>query len=398
MAINPSQIIKPRQKSKKAETAKVSDKAKTLTKVEDETEKGSLMDKINVFLAKLSRVPLTEKLFFVRHLAVMLKAGISLSAALKTLAKQTKNKYFVKILTDVSSKVEKGVNFTESLKPYQKVFGELFINMIEAGEISGKLEEVLGRLYIQLKKQHELKSKVKGALTYPTVIVVAMLGIGTFMMIVVVPKITDMFKEFDTELPLPTKIIIAVSDAVVNHGILVAIGLVLFIAVFVRILRTYKGKYYFQALILKMPVISPIIKKINLAGFARTISSLLKTDILIIKTFQITANVLGNLHYREALVDMSEKIKKGSTIYDTVSLYPELFPPVVTQMISVGEETGELDSILEELALFYESEVDQTMSNLPSIIEPILILVLGVGIGGMAVAIIMPMYAITESI
>jgi type IV pilus assembly protein PilC len=168
--------------------------------------------------------------------------------------------------------------------------------------------------------------------------------------------------------------------------------------VFIKVLKTYKGKFFFQAILLKLPIISPIIKKINLAKFSRTISSLLKTDIMIIKTFEISANVLGNLHYREAILMMGEKIKKGSQINEVISLYPKLFPPVVEQIVSVGEQTGELDNILTELADFYEGEVNKIMDNLPSIIEPILILALGVGVGGMAVAIIMPMYSMSAAI
>jgi type IV pilus assembly protein PilC len=294
--------------------------------------------------------------------------------------------------------VEKGSNFADAMKPYRNVFGELFISMIEAGELSGKLEAVLGELFIQMKKEHALISKVKGALTYPAVILFAMLGIGTFMIIVVVPKITDMFSDLDAELPLPTKILIGVSKALIEHGVLTVIFLVLFVIIFIRILKTNRGKFLFQSLLLNMPIISPIIKKINLARFARNISSLLKTDIMIIKTFQITANVLGNLHYRQALLDMSQGIKKGGKISEVIKGYPKLFTPVVAQMVTIGEDTGELDNILVELAEFYEEEVDQIMENLPSIIEPLLILILGVGVGGMAVAIIMPMYSITTQI
>lgn len=354
-------------------------------------------EKINDFLKRFGRVPLKEKLFFVQHLSVMIRAGISLSAALKTLTKQSENKFFAGLLLEISGNVKKGTSFAASLKPHQKIFGELFINMVEAGEISGKLEEVLGQLYIQMKKQHELMSKVKGAMTYPIVIITAMLGIGTFMIIFIIPKITGMFKEFNAELPLPTKILIGISNALVNHGILASILFIGLIILTVKILKTYKGKYYFQAFMLKLPIFSSIIKKINLARFSRTVSGLLKTDIMIIKTFQITASVLSNLHYRKALEEMSEKIKKGSQINEIVSKYPKLFPPIVCQMIAVGEETGELDNILVELAEFYESEVDQIMSNLPSIIEPLLILVLGCAVGAMAVAIVMPMYSITQS-
>jgi len=243
-----------------------------------------------------------------------------------------------------------------------------------------------------------LVSKVKGALTYPAVILVAMSGIGIFMMIFVIPKITVMFKEFNAELPLATKLVILLSDGLVEHGLLFLIGLVVFILLIVKLIKTKKGKYIFHGLLLKLPIFSPIIKKINLARFARTISSLLKTDIMIIKSFQITANVLGNVYYRDALNEMSNKIKKGGTINEVINNYPKLFPPIVTQMIAVGEETGELDYILEELAEFYEGEVDQTMNNLPAIIEPVLLLILGVVVGGMAVAVIMPMYSLTSAI
>jgi len=356
------------------------------------------VNKINLFLQKLTSVPLAEKLFFIQHLGIMLKAGISLSTALKTLAKQTTNKRFARIIADISRNVEKGVSFTESLKPHEKIFGQLFINMIESGEISGKLEEVLKRLYLQFKKNHELVSKVKGALIYPIVILIAMSGIGTFMMIAVVPKITAMFKDFNAELPLATKLLIKFSDSLVANGLLYLVALIVVILTIVQLIKTKRGRYAFHGLLLKLPIFSPIIKKINLARFARTTSSLLKTDIMIIKSFQIAANVLGNVHYRQALMEMSDKIKKGGTINEVVANYPKLFPPVVAQMIAVGEDTGELDYILEELAEFYEGEIDQTMNNLPAIIEPILILVLGLVVGGIAVAVIMPMYALTSVI
>ena len=356
------------------------------------------IDKINVSISRFFGVPLKEKLFFVQYLGIMLKSGISLSIALKTLSKQTSNKYFSEIINQLASSVEKGVSFTDSLRPFEKTFGELFINMIEAGEVSGKLESVLSQLYTQIKKQHELYSNVKGALTYPAVVLFVMCGMGVFMMIFVVPKMTDMLKSFNAELPMATKILIGFSDSIVKNGILTAVAFVVIILILVKTMKTYRGRYIFQAIILKMPIFSSIVKKINLANFSRTISSLLKTDIMIIKTFQITANVLGNLHYRQAVNEMAERIKKGSQINEVVSAYPKLFPPVVDQIISVGEQTGELDSTLAELADFYENEVEKIMDNLPSIIEPLLILFLGCAVGGIAVAIVMPMYTLTSAI
>lgn len=396
MDINSLDQQKPQEKIKQPEIESPAQPEPAAKK--EPKEKEGVMDKINRWLERFSPISISEKLFFIQHLSIMLKAGISLAVALKTLSKQTDNKRFSRIIGEVARNVERGVSFTESLKPYEKIFGQLTINMIESGELSGKLEEVLKRLYIQFKKNHELVSKVKGALTYPVVILVAMFGIGIFMMISVVPKITAMFKEFKAELPFVTKMLIGLSDSLVAHGVLYLIGLAVFVFIMVRLIKTKRGRSIFDELLLKLPVISPIIKKINLARFARTVSSLLKTDIMIIKSFQITANVLGNTRYREALNEMANKIKKGGTINEVITNYPKLFPPVVAQMIAVGEDTGELDYILEELAEFYEGEVDQTMNNLPAIIEPVLILTLGVVIGGMAVAIIMPMYTITSAI
>ena len=364
----------------------------------DEKEKKSIIDKINGFLLKLSKVPLKERLFFVRHLGIMLKSGISLSTALKTLAEQTENKYFKKVLSDVGVSVEKGSTFADSLKIYQKVFGAMFISMVEAGELSGKLEDVLQELYIQMKKENALISKVKGAMTYPAVIIIAMIGIGTFMIVVIIPRVTSTFVEMQVELPLPTKILIGISNAVIHNGLISIVSLIAFFILIFQILKTTKGKFIFQSILLKMPIFGPIIKKINIARFARNISSLLKTDIMIIKTFTITANVISNLHYKNAILDMASKIKKGGKLNEVIRNYPKLFNPVVTQMVAIGEDTGELDNILAELAEFYEEEVDQIMENLPSIIEPVLILLLGVGVGGVAIAIIMPMYSLTSAI
>jgi type IV pilus assembly protein PilC len=218
------------------------------------------------------------------------------------------------------------------------------------------------------------------------------------MMIFIIPKITSVFTEYQVTLPLATRILIGASDFLAHQWLVSFLGLGALIFIFKKILKTKKGKLFFQAIALHMPIFGPIIKKINLANFARTTSSLLKTDIMIVNAFQITAKVLGNLHYRQAILEISEEIKKGGQINEVIKRYPQFFPPMVTQMIMVGEQTGEITNILEDLAVFYEEEVDQIMQNLPSIIEPVLILLLGVGVGGVAIAVIMPMYSLSSSI
>lgn len=346
----------------------------------------------------LSSVNLKEKIVFTKNLQIMIRTGLSLSAAMKTLAVQTNNKYFQKILFDIQINIEKGNSFGDSLKKYPKVFNEIFISMIESGELSGNLEEVLDYLQTQMKKNHELISKVKGAMIYPTIVLIAMFGIGTAMMIFVIPKLISIFDEFKADLPAPTKILIATSNFLTHNGLLSFITLVVLIVAINFFHRTEIGKKIFHGFYLKAPILGPITRKINLARFSRTLSSLIKTDIPIIQSFGITSKTLGNVYYKKALAESVKEIEKGVTISQSISKYPKLFTPMVLQMLTVGEESGEVDEVLMEIADFYEEEIDQIMKNLPQIIEPVLILVLGFGVGAMAVAIIMPLYSLTESI
>jgi type IV pilus assembly protein PilC len=363
-----------------------------------EAQNQTVKTKKQLTLPFLHRVKLVEKVFFTQNLQVMVKAGLSVSVALRTLAQQTTNKTFQAILLDLYTKVDKGNSLADALALYPNVFPELFVNMIRAGEKSGKLEDVLLQLTIQLRKSHALIAKVRGALTYPVIVVTAMIGIGIAMITLVIPKITSIFEEVNATLPLPTRLLIAVSDFTVAYALWLAIGFVLLVMIFFQIIHTKKGRFIWHALLLKLPIISPILRKINLAKFARTFSSLIKTDIPVVQSFQITASTLGNSHYRQAIDDAAERVKKGVQIATILSEYPKLFPPLVVQMVSVGEETGTIDTILSELANFYEEDVDRTMSNLTSILEPILILILGAGVGALAVAIILPIYTLTQSV
>lgn len=347
---------------------------------------------------KIFDVPQSEKIFFVRHLGVMLKAGISLSKALKTISEQTKNKKMAFILSDIASRTDQGQSLAKSLGLHPTVFDELFVNMIQAGEVSGKYEEVLAELFQNMKKSHELKGKIKGAMIYPIIVIIAMIIIGVAMMLFVIPKLTSIFAEVNVELPLPTQILIAISNSVLQYGLWIGLGLIIIIGGAIMLFRQERPKFYLHAFLLKLPIFGTIIKKINIARFARTLSSLLKTDIPIIESLRITSRVVNNRLYRYALVDSTQNIKKGQTIESALKQRPRLFSGLITQMVLVGEETGSLDDILNELADFYEDEVQQIMDNLPSIIEPILMIILGVGVGGMAVALIMPLYSITQAI
>ncbi|MFA6918591.1 MAG: type II secretion system F family protein [Patescibacteria group bacterium] len=349
------------------------------------------------FLDKYQKVPAAAKIFLLQNISVMLKAGISLSEALKSLADQTKNRKLKNILLDVGEKIKGGGSFSESMMPYQKDFGELFINMIRAGEASGRLEDVLMELYIQSKKDYTLVTKIRNALTYPVIIIIAMITIASIMAVFVLPSMIKMFDDMNVELPLVTRLLIMLSHFIQKDGIYVLIGAIILIIVFIRTIKSKTGKHLSDSLILKIPVISGIIKQINLARASRSLSALIQTEIAIVETLTITSRVLGNSVYKLAFLDAAEKVKKGQKLASIFKEYPDIFPSSVIQMISVGEETGSLDNILKNLADFYEEEVTETMNNLPTIIEPVLMILIGIAVGGIAIAVLMPMYSLTQS-
>lgn len=367
-------------------------------KIEKDKKKKFGQTDLSTYLIKFQKVGLKDKIFFTKNLAVMLKAGLSLGQALHALAEQTANAKFKKILKQVEIKVKKGQSFADSLKEFPKTFPEIFISMIKSGETAGNLEEVLKQLHKQMKRDHELISKIKGAMIYPIIVITAMIGIGIAMMIFVIPKFITIFEEIQAELPLPTRILISLSHFTTHNGFFIALALIIIIGSLISFFRTKKGKRILHQIFLKLPVLSPIVKKINLARFTRTVSSMLKTNIPIVDTFKASSNILTNIYYKQALKESAEKIKKGQPINKSLAAHKDLFPPVVIQMATVGEESGSLDAVLEELANFYEDDIDQTMKNLPTIIEPILMLLLGLGVGAMAVAVLMPMYSLSQSI
>ncbi|MBI4093033.1 MAG: type II secretion system F family protein [Candidatus Kerfeldbacteria bacterium] len=350
------------------------------------------------FLDRFQSVPIVQKMFFTQYLEVMIRAGFSISRALQTLADQTSSRYFRRVILEIRGDVESGMSLSKSLAKHPRVFNEMYVNMISAGETSGKLDEVLNRLSIKMKKDHSLVGKIKGALTYPIIIVTVMLAIAILMTVVVIPKLTEVFKEANATLPFATKVLIAVSNFLIHNGLLVTVVAIAFISIWLRIIRSRKGKRMFDAAVLRIPILGPIVKKISLARFSRSLSSLLETNIPIIEAFAIIGRTMGNTFYREALHNAGINLKTGSTIAKSLRQYPRLFPPLVTQMIAVGEESGSLDSISGDLAGFYEDEVDQTMSNLSTIIEPVLMLLLGVGVAGIAVAVILPIYSLSQQI
>ena len=350
------------------------------------------------FLPSFNFIPLSEKMIFARHLSIMIGAGLSMTRALDILSLQTKNKNFSKIIKTTNESVKKGRALADSLDNYPKIFSELFVNMVRIGEASGNLEETLKMLAYQMEKDYELKSKVKSAMIYPIIIIVAMFGIGLLMMILVVPKLTQIFTEIKMDLPLSTKIIIGLSDFLSQHWLLGFFGVICLAILGRFIAKTSSGKKYIDWAILRLPIIGDIVKKINSARLARTLSSLIESSVPIVQGLQIIAGTLGNSFFRDSLTEAASAIQKGDQLSKFINNYPQLYPPMVGQMIAVGEETGTLGAILGKLADFYEEEVANITKGIASIIEPVLMVVIGAAVGFFAISMIQPMYSIMQGV
>lgn len=350
------------------------------------------------FAKIFGRISTKDKVMFARHTNVMLKAGLSLSQALKILIDQNPNPNFKKILQNIKIELEQGQSFAKSLAKYPRVFSSFFINIVKVGETSGKLEESLDHLAKKLQKDYELINKIRGAMMYPSIILAVMIIAILLIIIYVLPQLVDIFKEINVPLPWTTRTIITLSDIIQKFGLYILFGLVSVVGLFILAFRSKSGKMVFHRFSLKLPIIASILKEIDLAKFARTLNTLLISGVPIIKSFEITSEVVGNVLYKKAIFEATSFLKKGVRIIDILEKKPKLFPPLVCQMIAVGEETGSLDKILADLADFYEKEVTQTMDNLASIIEPILLIILGLGVAIIALSVFSPIYSLVEQI
>jgi len=343
-------------------------------------------------------VPLKDKMMLTRNLKVMISSGISIPRALKTLADQSKSKKFKKALLEISERIIKGENFSNALASYPGIFSPLFCSMVKVGEESGTLEKNLDILAKQMGREHALKSKIKEAMVYPTVIIMAMIGIGIMMLITVVPKLAKTFEELEAELPLTTKIVIGLGTFLSERWYLVVVILAVCVIFTQMTLKTKKGKREIDTLFLKLPAISPIIKKTNAAHMIRTLSSLIAAGVPLVRSLEIISETMGNFHYKKAIVSTIEKVKRGEKLSTALGPYQNLFPLTVIQMIEVGEETGETSGILEKLGDFYEEEISQATKNLTAVVEPVLMLIVGGVVGFFAISMIQPMYSMLSSI
>lgn len=350
------------------------------------------------FLNNLFTVPLKNKMIFCRHLAVMVASGLSLSKSLGILGEQEKNPTLKGILFKLREDVSKGVSFADAIAKYPKNFDSIFVSMIKMGELSGNLEEVLHILADQLEKDHKLISKVRGAMIYPAIIMVAMVVIGVLMMIFVIPKISGVFADFGAELPMSTKILLSISDFMASNALIVIGGMFFGSGLVYYFGKTSPGRKIYHYIFIKAPVIGPIVTKVNSARFSRILGSLLNSGTSLVEALEITADTLGNYYFKKVAKQASFEIQKGVTLSDVLAKHKKTFPYLIIQMVEVGEETGKTPDILKTLAGFYEEEVDQITKNLSSIIEPVLMLVIGGAVGLFAIAVIKPIYSVMGEI
>lgn len=345
-----------------------------------------------------THVRLRDKVIFATNVSSMIKAGLPLTRAIGVMERQTTNKNFKDVLAGLSGRVERGESLSQAIKGYPNVFPPFFGAMVAAGEESGNLPESLSIVGNQLNKTYELRRKVRGAMLYPIIVMMAIVSVGVLLMIYLVPILSNTFKELDITLPFTTRVLIATSDFMVGHTFIFLAGVCLVLLSFWYYAKTSIGKSFLQKMVLKIPVVGELVKKTNAAITMRTMSSLISSGVGMVDALIVTEGVLQNVHYRKVLIDASKEIGAGSSLADTFNGQEHLYPALVGEMVAVGEETGGLSEMLLKGAVFYEEEVEQATKSLSTIIEPVLMVVVGIAVGFFAIAMISPIYSLVDVI
>lgn len=349
------------------------------------------------FLGKIfNRVSFQELVTMTRQLATMVSAGLTLSESLDILEEQQENKKLKLTLNEVSSDVKGGHTLAQSLSRHKDVFPELYVNLVKSGESSGKLDIVLLKMADSLEKEREFRAKIKGAMIYPVIVLTMMLGVIILMMTFVIPKLTSLYKESELDLPLPTKILIATSDIFVNFWWVLLIGLTGGLVSLKKWSDTPSGRLALDALLLKVPIVGKLIINVTLTNLNRTFALLVAAGIPLLEAINIVEGVTQNLQFRNALKSSYMGVEKGLAFSTQLQNLP-VFPKIVGQMVRVGEETGKVDEVFGKLADYFESESDHLVKNLTVAIEPIVLIVLGVGVAFIVISIILPIYKLTTS-
>ena len=328
---------------------------------------------------------------FTRQFSTMIDSGLPLVQCLDILSKQTEDSGFRTVITEVMHDVEAGTTLAEAMGKHHNAFDSLYVNMVDAGEAGGILDKILQRLATYIEKAEALKRKIKSAMTYPAVVLAVAGAAMLFMLLFIIPVFAKVFADFGGTLPLPTRIVVAVSNFLKSSWYFIGAGIVALVFVFRRYRKTEKGGRQVDAFLLKAPVVGDLLRKGSIARFTRTLGTMISSGVAILAGLDITARTAGNKIIDEAIQATKTSIREGETIAQPLR-EAGVFPPMVVQMISVGEETGALDKMLEKIANFYDEEVNTAVETLTSIIEPIMIVIMGVAVGGMVVAMYLPMF------
>ena len=355
----------------------------------------SLADVTNTPLSKFSRLiaPVKTKdlVIFSRQFAVMISANVPVVESLLILIDQTNNISLKNMIADIAFEVEGGAFLSDAFAKRPKIFSEFFVNIIRSGETSGKLDEVLSYLADEMEKSYDMASKVKGAMIYPVFIICALFGVGIVLMVYVIPNLTSILTETGAELPMSTRAVISISNFLRNYSVLIILAVIAIVVAVKLYLKTYQGKRNFDIMKLQMPIFGKLFKYIYLMRFSRSLSTLLKGGVTITRSLEIVADVVGNVIYKELILATLESINDGnpfSTVFESSKYVPKMVP----QMISVGEKTGKIDSVLDRVTDFYSRESGNMLDNLSKLMEPLIMVLMGAGVGVMVAAVLLPMY------
>ena len=338
-----------------------------------------------------------EIVVFTRQFATMIDAGLPLVQCLEILGSQQTNVHFQKVINQVKSDVESGSTLADALGKHSKVFDELYVNLVAAGEVGGILDTILNRLATYMEKNLKLRRQVQGAMVYPTVVLVVAFAVTFVLLYFVIPVFEQMFRDFGGALPAPTQFVIDLSNSLRANVIPILVGLVFIVVLFRAIGRTPRGRLFYDGVALKAPVLGPLFRKVAVAKFTRTLGTMISSGVPILDALTITGKSAGNKVVENAITYTRERIAEGRTMADPLA-ETGVFPPMVVQMIAVGESTGAMDSMLQKIADFYEDEVDTAVAALTALLEPLMMVVLGVLLGGLIIAMYLPIFELAGNI
>src|SRR5712671_3801170 len=341
------------------------------------------------------KVALSDLVVFTRQLATMIDAGLAMVQSLQALAEQTTNKVMRDIIRDVCTRVEGGDSFSQALIKHPKCFNKLYVSMVDAGEKGGLLAEVLARLATYLENTARLRKKVKSAMMYPTAVTVIAIGITIFLLVKVVPVFGEIYSGFGAKLPGPTQFLIGISNIIKNYILYILPGMGAAVYGWFAYIKTKPGREFWDRTRIKLPIFGPIAHKICLARFTRTLASLIRSGVPILEVLQIVSQTVGNVVMEKAIRASASDIERGEGISAALAKHP-VFPVMIIRMVTAGEQTGKIDNMLERISDFLDEEIETTLAGLTALVEPILIVVLGVVIGGMVICMFLPIFKMSE--